>query len=148
MKRCPYGLVISKGIQKDMANIRYQAPTKWTLTSLCEKAFLKRSAIVISFSDPTSVAMCLSLLGSTYSWYALKMANQCTRTMVCTKKYMFTMVSASHFPYGSGQPIFPRSQDLRVYTSDWKEHIVLYRSWLRARELEMLHEKTLRYRLA
>ena len=83
MKQCPYNLGVSIEIQKSRESIMYQAPTKWTFTSLCENALLKRFAIdIISPGDstwPTCVTVGWSLLRSAYSSYALKIIKQCTR---------------------------------------------------------------------
>jgi len=51
-----------QGVQNSSYRIAYQAPTKWTVTSLYENAFLNRSAMDILFSscfgdDPTRATL-------------------------------------------------------------------------------------------
>ena len=67
-----------KGVLYDRLGIAYQAPTKWTFTSLYENVSLKRSAIDIIFcvADPTAATVSKSLFGSEYSSYALNMIDQ------------------------------------------------------------------------
>jgi hypothetical protein len=69
---------ISVKVSIQVIAITYQAPTKWTRTSLYENVSLKRSAMDIFSSvpdDPTRVTVGISLFGSEYSSYALNMIN-------------------------------------------------------------------------
>ena len=126
------------GIQKGRTHITYQAPTKCTLTSSCENAFLKRSAIDIGSCDPTSVAVGSSLLGSAYNSYALNMINKLGRKVYAYVRgsqwylHLVPLINEANLQISRVRPC-------KSYT----EHIVLSRSLLRARGLGMLHEKTL-----